>query len=122
MEMVEGSDEDSRCAAAKSVLSEMISNMTTVEEKDVFDVEDSMEDLREGSIGEVDAPLSPCVADRTALVLQQEGQEAEDKSIHAHTHTHTHTRNTHTHAHTERQPHRDDHAHVTKLVWLCFLL
>ena len=108
MEMMKGSDEDSRCAAVKSVLSEMISNMTTVEEKDVFDVEDSMEDLRENSIGEVDAPLSPCVEDRTALVLQQEGEEPEDKS------TRTHTQ----HTHTERQSHRDDHAHMTKLVWL----
>ena len=87
MEMVEGSDEDSRCTAVKSVLSEMISNMTTVEEKDVFDVEDSMEDLRENSTGEVDAPLSPCVEDRTALVLQQEGEEPEDKSTHTRTHT-----------------------------------
>ena len=93
MEMMKGNNEDSRCAAVKSVLSEMISNMTTVEEKDVFDVEDSMEDLRENSIGEVDAPLSPCVEDRAALVLQQEGEEPEDKSMHTHTHTHS----THTH-------------------------
>ena len=96
MEMMKGSDEDSRCAAVKSVLSEMISNMTTVEEKDVFDVEDSMEDLRENSTAEVDAPLSPCVEDRTALVLQQEGEEPEDKSTHTRVHTHTHA---HTHTH-----------------------
>ena len=113
MEMMKGSDEDSKCAAVKSVLSEMISNMTTVEEKDVFDVEDSIEDLRENSIGEVDAPLSPCVEDRTALVLQQEGEEPEDKSTRTHACTHTHT---HAHTHTERQSHRDDHAHMTKLV------
>ena len=101
MEMVERSDEDSRCATVKSVLSEMIASMATEAEKDVFDVEDSLEDLREGLREEEDVPWSPRVADSTSLVVQQEGEEAEGTStrMHAHTRTHTRTHTQHTHVH-----------------------
>ena len=43
--MVERSDEDLKCAALKSALSEMVSNDTANANKDIFDVEDSLEDL-----------------------------------------------------------------------------
>ena len=118
MEMVERSDEDSRCATVKSVLSEMIASMATEAEKDVFDVEDSLEDLREGLREEEDVPWSPRVADSTSLVVQQEGEEAEDTGTRTHAHTRTHT-HTHTHAHipntrtcTDRQTHNHAHAHI----------
>ena len=42
--MVERSDEDPKCTALKSVLSEMVSSDTTEASKDIFDVEDSLED------------------------------------------------------------------------------
>ena len=43
--MVERSDEDPKCAALKSVLSEMVSNDTANANNDIFDVEDSLEDV-----------------------------------------------------------------------------
>ena len=43
--MVERGDEDPTCAALKSVLSEMVASETTDEaSRDIFDVEDSLED------------------------------------------------------------------------------
>ena len=44
MEMVERSDEDPKCAALKSVLSEMVSSDTADANNDIFDIEDSLED------------------------------------------------------------------------------
>ena len=88
MEMVERSDEDSRCAAVKNVLSEMITNMATEAERDVFNVEDSMEDLREDCMEEVDVLLSPNVTDSRSLVVGQNREETEDTST-SHSHTDT---------------------------------
>ena len=42
--MVERSDEDPKCASLKNVLSEMVASETTEPNKDIFDVEDSLED------------------------------------------------------------------------------
>ena len=42
--MVEGSNEDPKCASLKNVLSEMVASETTEPNKDIFDVEDSLED------------------------------------------------------------------------------
>ena len=42
--MVERSDEDPKCASLKNVLSEMVASQTTEPNKDIFDVEDSLED------------------------------------------------------------------------------
>ena len=44
MEMVERSDEDPKYASLKNVLSEMVASQTTEPNKDIFDVEDSLED------------------------------------------------------------------------------
>ena len=97
MEMVERSDEDSRCAAVKSVLSEMIAHMSTEAEKDVFNVEDSMEDLREGCEEEGDGQLSPNMVEGSSLLVEQNREETKDAGTHTNTHTHTHT-----HTHTVR--------------------
>ena len=43
MEMMERGDEDPTCAALKSVLSEMVASETTEASRDIFDVEDSLE-------------------------------------------------------------------------------
>ena len=42
--MMERGDEDPTCAALKSVLSEMVASETTEASRDIFDVEDSLED------------------------------------------------------------------------------
>ena len=42
--MVERGDEDPKCASLKNVLSEMVASETTEPNKDIFDVEDSLED------------------------------------------------------------------------------
>ena len=42
--MLERGDEDPTCAALKSVLSEMVASETTEASRDIFDVEDSLED------------------------------------------------------------------------------
>ena len=42
--MVERSDEDPKYASLKNVLSEMVASETTETNKDIFDVEDSLED------------------------------------------------------------------------------
>ena len=42
--MVEKGEEDPKCAALKSVLSEMVASETPEASMDVFDVEDSVED------------------------------------------------------------------------------
>ena len=42
--MLEKGDEDSKCAALRSVLSEMVASETSETTKDIFDVEDSVED------------------------------------------------------------------------------
>ena len=67
--MVERSDEDPKCAALKSVLSEMVSSDTTEASKDIFGLEDSLEDTIQAvdkdhtiSRGVVENDINNCIS------------------------------------------------------------
>ena len=51
--MVERGDEDPKCAALRSVLSEMAASETSEASKDIFDVDDSLEDTELAESGSI---------------------------------------------------------------------